>query len=88
MGELLGNIPAILCAVLPFGTLPKDLGGIKLDVAVLMESLAAAFRVRRQARDYENIPNALRYNAGQDFPAYFKKIDNNYRWLVAQPAAC
>jgi hypothetical protein len=53
-----------------------------------MESLAAAFRVRRQACDYENIPNELRYNAEQDFPAYFEKIYNNYHWLVAQPTAC
>jgi hypothetical protein len=81
-------MPVILRAVLPFGTLPKGLGGVKLDVGVLMESLAAAFRVRRQACDYENIPNELRYNAGQDFPAYFEKIYNNYHWLVAQPAGC
>jgi len=87
-GELWGDMPVILRAVLPFGTLPKGLGGVKLDVGVLMESLAAAFRVRRQACDYENIPNELRYNAGQDFPAYFEKIYNNYHWLVAQPAAC
>ncbi len=87
-GELWGDMPVVLSTVLPFGTLPKGLGGIKLDVAVLMESLAAAFRVPRQARDYENISNELRYNAEQDFPAYFEKIYNNYHWLVAQPAAC
>ena len=87
-GELWGDMPLILRHVLSFGTLPKDMCKNELDAAVLLEGLAEAFHVQRQARDYEHIANDVRYNAWRDFPAYLEKVYSNYHWLMAQPGSC
>ena len=87
-GELWGDLPLILHRVIPFGDLPKDIGRLKLDVPVLMESLAEAFQVSCSATEYTLIETDLRRNAHKQFPDYLEKLYGNHRWLIANAGAC
>jgi hypothetical protein len=87
-GELWGDLPLILHRVIPSGDLPKGIGRLKLNVPVLLESLAEAFQVScRPVAEYESIETDLRLDAHNQFPAYLEKLYGNHRWLIANAGA-
>jgi len=87
-GELWADLPGILHRVIPYGELPKGIGRMKLDVPVLLESLAEAFQLSCPPAEYKIIGNNLRRNAHKQFPAYLEKLYGNHRWLIANAGAC
>jgi hypothetical protein len=87
-GELWGDLPLILHRLIPYGDLPEGVGRLRLDVPVLLESLAEAFQVSCPAAEYKIIGNDLRMNAHKQFPDYLEKLYGNHRWLIANAGAC
>ncbi len=86
-GEVWGDLPLALRAILPPEALPAELGAVRFDAGLLLESLANAFRVKARGRDYELISSEVRRNAGRDFPTYLDKVYNNHHWLISQTLA-
>lgn len=82
--ELWSDLPQFLKILFQPEKLQEKDAKIKLNVDILLESLALVFKVPRQVGEYYHIDNELRWSALDNFEVYLGKIYNNHHWLLRQ----